>query len=71
MIDTSFNLLEYIYKKDFQNSFLSLSMLDYYFEYSYKKKYISHKCCNKYLNELIIIKKLLYGWKKYHECKSL
>lgn len=39
-------------------------MLDYYLEYSYKKKYISLKNFNKKINNLTIINKMLYGWIK-------
>lgn len=69
--NSSFTLLEAMYEKDFQKAFSCISMLDYYTEYSYKKKYISHKACEKYLNKLLNIKKLSYGWKKYEENKLI
>lgn len=74
MLNESFTLLENIYyanyydgknRKDFQiKSLVNISMLDYYLEYSYKKKYISLKNFNKKINNLTIINKMLYGWIK-------
>ena len=42
-----------------------LSMLDFYFEKSYKKKYISEKAFHRLIFELESITKMMYGWIKY------
>lgn len=44
-----------------------LSMLDFYFEKSYKRKYISQKVFQKLMNELTNITKMMYGWMKYDQ----
>ena len=73
--DTSLDILEYIYyanyikdmdkKNDIRKKILSkISMLDYYLEYSFKKKYISEKLLYKKSNQLDILTKLVYGWIK-------
>ncbi len=70
----SLDILEFIYqanieedveqKRHYQNKILSkISMLDFYLEKSYKKKYISEKMCQKKSNELIKISKMVYQWK--------
>lgn len=70
----SLDILEFIYqanieenpenKKHYQNKILSkISMLDFYLEKSYKKKYISEKMCQKKSNELMKISKMVYQWK--------
>ena len=41
-----------------------LSMLDFYFEKSYKKKYISEKVFHKLIFDLENITKMMYGWIK-------
>ena len=41
-----------------------INMLDFYFEESYKKKYISEKLCLKKVQELSNITKMVYGWIK-------
>jgi hypothetical protein len=69
---TSFECLELIYlannkddREDLQKQIMSkISMLDFYLEYSFNKKYISVKQAEKKSNELNVIEKLLYGWIK-------
>lgn len=39
-------------------------MLDFYFEESFKKKYISEKTCIHKVQELSVITKMIYGWIK-------
>lgn len=71
----SLDILELIYranytkdisvKRKLQMEILSkLSMLDFYFERSYKCKYISEKECRKKCNQLNKIVKMVYGWIK-------
>lgn len=73
--ETSLDILEYIYyanyikdinkKNDIRKQILSkISMLDYYLEYSFKKKYISEKWLYKKINQLDVLTKLIYGWLK-------
>lgn len=74
----SLDILEFIYqaniedtqekKRYYQNLILSkISMIDFYLEKSYKKKYISEKLCQKKCNELLKISKMVYQWKSTHE----
>lgn len=74
----SLDILELIYqanleeepeeKKKYQNRILSkISMIDFYLEKSYKKKYISEKLCQKKCNELLKISKMVYQWKNAKE----
>lgn len=74
----SLDILEFIYqanieediekKKHYQNKILSkISMLDFYLEKSYKKKYISEKLCQKKCNELLKISKMVFQWKNARE----
>lgn len=69
----SYDILELMYKanykiddvkkKDIQLNILSkISMLDFYFEKSYKNKYISEKQCSNKCNQLLKITKMVYGW---------
>lgn len=44
-----------------------LSMLDFYFEKSYKYHYISRKIFDRVIFELTSILKMLYGWMKYEK----
>ena len=69
--EESLKLLELVYlanivndnKLHYQNKILvSINMLDYYFEYSYKKQYISLKVLNNKTNNLTKINKMVYGW---------
>ena len=71
IINTSFELLELVYlannkidnKENIKYECLSkISMIDFYFEYSYKKNYISLKNLNTYIFNLTKIKKMLHGW---------
>lgn len=71
IINTSFELLELVYlannkidnKENIKYEFLSkISMIDFYFEYSYKKNYISLKNLNTYIFNLTKINKMLHGW---------
>ena len=71
IINTLFELLELVYlannktydKINIKYECLSkISMIDFYFEYSYKKNYISLKKLNSYLFSLTKINKMLYGW---------
>lgn len=71
IINTSFELLELVYlannkidnKENIKYECLSkISMIDFYFEYSYKKNYISLKNLNTYIFNLTKINKMLYGW---------
>lgn len=70
----SLDILEYIYqaniedneedKKKYQTQILSkISMLDFYLEKSYKKKYISEKLCQKKSNELLKLSKMVFQWR--------
>ena len=69
LLSDSFNVLELIYvansnnSKEIKISILSkISMIDFYFEYSYKKNYISLKNLNTYIFNLTKINKMLHGW---------
>lgn len=72
------DILEYIYlaniednqakKQDYQNRIISkISMIDFYLEKSYKKKYISEKMCQKKSSDLLKISKMVYQWKNGKE----
>ena len=68
MIETSFSFLEnlyiYNYKKEkLEILFKDISMLDYYIEYAYKKRILSHKINKELTNKLSLLLKLLYGLK--------
>ena len=73
----AFSLLENVYlanykdnedRKNYQKIILTkLSMLDYYFEYLYRKKCISHKMCENKCDYLLEIKKMVYKWIKTNE----
>ncbi len=69
------NILELVYKANSINEFdkrkeiqidivAKLSMLDFYIERAYKKKYISEKQCINKANELETITKMVYKWIK-------
>ena len=71
----SIKILELIYeannydkeekKKEIQKQIIAkISILDFYLERAYKKKYINEKQCLKKSNELDIITKLVHGWIK-------
>ena len=44
-------------------------MLDFYFEESFKKKYISERQALRKTNELSVITKMMYGWIKNGKCE--
>lgn len=68
--NTSYDLLELVYLTNIIHDRLNnqkiiiskISMLDYYLEISYNKKYISFKKFNYLVNKLDIIKKMIIGW---------
>ena len=69
---TSLEILELIFlanntnNNDYIDIILSkISMLDFYLEKSYKRKYINKKLLEKKVYELTTITKMIYGWKKY------
>ena len=69
---TSLEILELIFlanntnNNDYIDIILSkISMLDFYLEKSYKRKYINKKLLEKKVYELIAITKMLYGWNNY------
>ena len=69
MIETSFSFLEnlYIYnyrKEKIEILFKDLAMLNYYIEYAYKKRIISHKINKELSNKLSLILRLCYGLKR-------
>ena len=73
----SLKVLELIYEANSsidRNNYLDkisskLSMLDFYFEKSYRNKYINKKVFDKVIFELTTIMKMLYGWIKYDRSK--
>ena len=68
--DTSYDLLELVYltniisnRLDNQKVIISkISMLDYYLEISYDRKYISFKKFSYLVKRLDIIKRMIIGW---------
>lgn len=73
---TSLEILELIFlvnntnDKSYIDIILSkISILDFYLEKSYKKKYINKKLLERKIYELTIITKMIYGWKKYDRDK--
>ena len=73
----SLRVLELIYEANSsidKNNYLDkisskLSMLDFYFEESFKKKYISERQALRKTNELSVITKMMYGWIKNGKCE--
>ena len=73
----SSSLLENVYLANYQNVtnrseyqkiiLTKISMLDFYFEYLFTKKYISQKVCKKYCNQLTNIRRMIYKWVKLDE----
>lgn len=71
------SLLENIYLANYQNTdnrgdyqkiiLTKISMLDFYFEYLFTKKYISQKVCKNYCNQLLNIRKMIFKWIKNNE----
>ena len=75
---TSYEILELIFKANNISSskeetlntiLVKISMLDFYFEVSYKHKCINKKQLDKYIYKLTFITKLTYGWKNYDSNK--
>lgn len=73
------NVLEMVYiantlddmkeRKNMQIKILAkISMLDFYIERAYKKKYINEKQCLAKSNELEVITKMVYKWIKNEKC---
>ena len=71
IINTLFELLELVYLANYKTDdkinikyecLSKISMIDFYFEYSYKKNYISLKNLNTYIFNLTKINKMLHGW---------
>lgn len=70
--DTSFEVLELMKlanikkeKVDLQEKIISkISMIDFYLEFSFQKKYISERQCKNLCEELSKITKMMYGWIK-------
>ena len=55
-------------RSEYQKIILTkISMLDFYFEYLFTKKYISQKVCKKYCNQLTNIRRMIYKWVKLDE----
>jgi len=69
---TSYDLLELLFLTNIIDNRINnqkiiiskISMLDYYLEVSYNKKYISFKKMNVGITKLDIIKKMILGWIK-------
>ena len=50
---------------DLQENIISkISMIDFYLEFSFQKKYISERQCKNLCEELSKITKMMYGWIK-------
>lgn len=72
---TSYDILELVYytniipdRLDYQKKIIAkLSMLDYYLELSYNKRYISLKKMNQGSRMIETIRKLMYGWVSSNE----
>lgn len=69
---TSLEILELIFlanntnNNEYMDIILSkISMLDFYLEKSYKRKYINKKVLERKVYELTLITKMIYGWKNY------
>lgn len=69
---TSLEILELIFLANNTNNneyidiiLSKISMLDFYLEKSYKRKYINKKVLEKKVYELTLITKMIYGWKNY------
>lgn len=69
---TSLEILELIFLANNTNNneyidiiLSKISMLDFYLEKSYKRKYINKKVLERKVYELTPITKMIYGWKNY------
>ena len=69
---TSLEILELIFPANNTNNneyidiiLSKISMLDFYLEKSYKRKYINKKVLERKVYELTLITKMIYGWKNY------
>lgn len=69
---TSLEILELIFLANNTNNneyidiiLSKISMLDFYLEKSYKRKYINKKVIERKVYELTLITKMIYGWKNY------
>ena len=69
---TSLEILELIFLANNNNNneyidiiLSKISMLDFYLEKSYKRKYINKKVLERKVYELTPITKMIYGWKNY------
>ena len=66
--DTSFEVLELMklanIKKEKVDIISKISMIDFYLEFSFQKKYISERQCKNLCEELSKITKMMYGWIK-------
>ncbi len=74
----AYQVLEYVYeanyhelkdRKSFQiKAIMKLNLLDFYIEYSFKKKIISEKQSYKISSKLLNINKMIYKWMQYEKC---
>ena len=80
IISDSYDILELVYSANenknieirietLAKALSKLYMLDFYFEKSYKCKYINQKNLNKYLNNLTVISKMLRKWMAYEKSR--
>lgn len=77
LFERSNELLEFLYlanlykdklREDYQKIVLTqVSMIDFYLEYLYHKKYISNKQCENKCNYLLEMKKMIYKWIKSND----
>lgn len=64
IINTSYDILEYIYACDKRYIIPKLKMLDYYLKLSYEKKIISKRKYEVISNYLLEIVKMVFSWVK-------
>ncbi len=75
-----YQVLEYIYEANYQDikdrknlqikAIMKLNIIDFYIEYSYKKKIISEKQAYQLSSKLLNINKMIYKWMHYEKCKN-
>ena len=79
LYNTSYDILYLVYrcnyksenKNEYYKDILSnISMLDFYLERCLKNKYINNKVCEKLSNNLLIIMKMIYGWRIVSRCST-